>query len=49
MTRLGGSSNQPGTRDLYERLYQRVYRRMYRRLRPLYEEIRGATAYPPRA
>ena len=50
MTRLGRVFEpNPGTRDLYERLYQRVYRRMYRRLRPLYEEIRGATAYPPRA
>ena len=38
----------PEVRDVYEGLYQRVYRRMYRRLRPLYEEIRRITGYPPR-
>jgi sugar (pentulose or hexulose) kinase len=35
-------------RDVYEGLYQHVYRQMYRRLRPLYEEIRHITGYPPR-
>jgi hypothetical protein len=35
-------------RDVYEGLYHRVYRQMYRRLRPLYEEIRRITGYPPR-
>jgi sugar (pentulose or hexulose) kinase len=49
MTRLGRVFEpEPGARALYERLYQRVYRRMYRRLKPLYEEIRQATGYPPR-
>jgi sugar (pentulose or hexulose) kinase len=38
----------PEVRDVYEKLYRRVYRRMYRRLRPLYEEIRRITGYPPR-
>jgi len=38
----------PDVRDIYEGLYQRVYRQMYRRLRPLYEEIRRITGYPPR-
>lgn len=35
-------------RQVYDGLYQRVYRRMYRRLRPLYDEIRRITGYPPR-
>jgi sugar (pentulose or hexulose) kinase len=38
----------PERRELYDRLYRRVYRRLYRRLRPLYEEIRDITGYPPR-
>jgi sugar (pentulose or hexulose) kinase len=33
--------------QLYEALYRRVYRRMYDRLKPLYEEIREITGYPP--
>ncbi len=33
---------------LYDALYQRVYKRMYRQLRPLYEEIRDITGYPPK-
>jgi sugar (pentulose or hexulose) kinase len=33
--------------EVYEALYRRVYRQMYRRLRPLYEEIRRITGYPP--
>jgi sugar (pentulose or hexulose) kinase len=38
----------PEVRDVYEGLYRRVYRQMYRRLRPLYEEIRRITGYPPK-
>jgi sugar (pentulose or hexulose) kinase len=38
----------PEARDIYEGLYRRVYKRMYRRLRPLYEEIRRITGYPPK-
>ncbi len=34
-------------RAVYEGIYQRVYRKMYHRLRPLYEEIRRITGYPP--
>jgi len=34
--------------ELYDDLYERVYRRMYGRLKPLYEEIREITGYPPR-
>ncbi|MEJ5312809.1 MAG: FGGY-family carbohydrate kinase [Anaerolinea sp.] len=33
---------------VYDELYQRVYRKMYERLKPLYEEIREITGYPPR-
>jgi len=33
--------------ELYDDLYERVYRRMYARLKPLYEEIREITGYPP--
>ncbi len=32
---------------IYDELYQRVYRQMYRRLKPLYEQIRDITGYPP--
>ncbi len=39
---------QPAVRDVYEELYRRVYKQMYRRLRPLYEEIREITGYPPK-
>jgi len=38
----------PDVRDIYEGLYRRVYKRMYRRLRPLYDEIRSITGYPPK-
>ncbi|RLC75684.1 MAG: carbohydrate kinase [Chloroflexi bacterium] len=38
----------PAARDIYEGLYRRVYKQMYRRLRPLYDEIRSITGYPPR-
>lgn len=31
----------------YDRLYRRVYRRMYRQLKPLYQDIRTITGYPP--
>jgi sugar (pentulose or hexulose) kinase len=32
---------------LYEELYQRVYLKMYNRLKPLYDDIRAITGYPP--
>jgi sugar (pentulose or hexulose) kinase len=38
----------PERHALYDALYERVYRRMYDRLKPLYEEIRAITGYPPR-
>ncbi len=37
----------PHTRDIYDGLYQRVYKQMYKRLKPLYQEIRDITGYPP--
>ncbi|MBN1179153.1 MAG: FGGY-family carbohydrate kinase [Anaerolineae bacterium] len=37
----------PTARAIYAELYERVYKRMYHRLRPLYEEIRQITGYPP--
>jgi sugar (pentulose or hexulose) kinase len=37
----------PQRHQLYEDLYRRVYLRMYERLKPLYEEIRRITGYPP--
>ncbi len=33
---------------VYNELYNRVYLRMYNRLKPLYDEIRDITGYPPR-
>ena len=48
MTRVGRVfAPEPETSALYDRLYRRVYRKMYERLRPLYEEIRDITGYPP--
>jgi sugar (pentulose or hexulose) kinase len=38
----------PAAREIYDGLYRRVYLQMYRRLRPLYEQIRQITGYPPR-
>jgi sugar (pentulose or hexulose) kinase len=48
MTRTGDVFEpNPHTREIYDNLYHRVYRRMYKQLRPLYEEIRRITGYPP--
>jgi len=38
----------PEVQEIYAGLYRHVYRQMYRRLRPLYEQIRRITGYPPR-
>ncbi|MBN1579136.1 MAG: FGGY-family carbohydrate kinase [Anaerolineae bacterium] len=35
------------THQIYEGLYTRVYRQMYKRLKPMYQEIREITGYPP--
>ena len=34
--------------EIYDALYKRVYCKMYDRLKPLYNEIRDITGYPPR-
>lgn len=34
-------------RDLYQQLYEKVYLKMYGRLKPLYDDIRAITGYPP--
>lgn len=48
MTRVAETRDpDPATRAIYEDLYRNVYLRMYERLRPLYEEIRRITGYPP--
>jgi ribulose kinase len=49
MTRTGESS-EPNTANhqIYNELYQRVYLKMYSQLKPLYEEIRNITGYPPK-
>jgi sugar (pentulose or hexulose) kinase len=41
----------PNPRDAatYRELYERVYLKMYSRLKPLYEQIRDVTGYPPRS
>jgi hypothetical protein len=38
----------PKNRDIYRDLYERVYLKLYERLKPLYEEIREITDYPPK-
>ena len=37
----------PANHKIYDELYQRVYLKMYPVLKPLYEEIRSITGYPP--
>ncbi len=50
MTHMGISYEpNPTHHRIYEELYRRVYRKMYARLRPLYQEIREITGYPPKA
>jgi sugar (pentulose or hexulose) kinase len=48
MTRIAETRDpDPAAHALYEDLYRNVYLRLYERLRPLYEEIRRITGYPP--
>ena len=50
MTRVGVTFEPNLTNHrIYDELYQRVYLHMYGRLRPLYEQIRDITGYPPRS
>lgn len=49
MTRIGREYEpDPGASQIYNDLYHRVYHRMYKTLKPLYEEIRSITGYPPK-
>ncbi len=49
MTRVG-KTYEPNAKNhaIYDELYRRVYLKLYARLKPLYEEIREITGYPPR-
>lgn len=48
MTRVGNYYDpDPKNHKIYDELFRRVYSHMYKRLRPLYEEIRDVTGYPP--
>ncbi len=48
MTRIAETRDpDPTARAVHDELYRNVYRRLYGRLRPLYEEIRRITGYPP--
>lgn len=48
MTRIAETRDpDPAASAVYDDLYRNVYRRLYGRLRPLYEEIRRITGYPP--
>lgn len=45
-----GDSFEPNLENhrFYNELYHRIYLKMYKRLKPLYQEIRDITGYPPR-
>jgi sugar (pentulose or hexulose) kinase len=48
MTRLGDTFEpEESAHQIYEDLYNHVYAKMYPRLKPLYEQIRTITHYPP--
>jgi sugar (pentulose or hexulose) kinase len=48
MTRIGKVFEpNPEACKIYDELFHKVYRRMYNTLKPLYEEIRSITGYPP--
>ncbi len=48
MTRIGQVFEpDPASHEIYDALYQKVYMRMYKQLKPLYEDIRKITGYPP--
>lgn len=48
MTRVAETRDpDPSAHAIYEDLYRGVYLRLYERLKPLYEEIRRITGYPP--
>lgn len=48
MTRIGKVFEPvPKNRDIYRDLFEKVYLKLYDRLKPLYEDIRQITGYPP--
>lgn len=48
MTRVGKVFEpDPKAHEIYDALYKKVYLKMYSRLKPLYEDIRKITGYPP--
>jgi sugar (pentulose or hexulose) kinase len=48
MTRIGKVFEPvPQNRDIYRELFEKVYLKLYDRLKPLYEDIRQITGYPP--
>lgn len=48
MTRVRGVFEpKPKNQEIYRRLYEKVYLKIYDRMKPLYEEIREITGYPP--
>ena len=48
MTRVAETRDpDPAAHAVYDDLYRSVYLRLYERLKPLYEEIRRITGYPP--
>lgn len=48
MTRIGQVFEPvPASHEIYDALYKKVYSRMYKQLKPLYEDIRKITGYPP--
>ena len=49
MTRTGATFEPiPENHKIYDELYNKVYLKMYDRLKPLYDEIREITGYPPK-
>lgn len=49
MTRTGATFEPiQENHKIYDELYNKVYLKMYSRLKPLYDEIRSITGYPPR-
>ena len=49
MTHIGGTylPNQKN-HEMYSDLYNRVYKKLYKQMKPLYDEIRDITGYPPK-
>ena len=49
MTRIGETFYpNPDTHKMYTQMYEKVYKKLYKRLKPLYNQIRDITGYPPK-